>query len=133
MSAREPSYGCGRIRPRCSGAPVRISVCHCLECRKRARSAFGAQARFLKANVETWGEPSAFARRGGDGSIATFRFCANCGSTVWRKADSDEERIAVAIGAFANPAFPQPRFSVSDGRKRARVAFDERLPIEHER
>ena len=40
MTAREASCSCGRIRLRCKGEPVRISVCHCLECQKRTGSAF---------------------------------------------------------------------------------------------
>lgn len=132
MTAREASCSCGAIRARCSGEPVRISICHCLECQKRSGSAFAAQARFPRDNVEVFGAPSTFSRKGDEGSIATFRFCSNCGSTVWYSIDNDPDRIAVALGAFADPSFPPPRFSVYEERKHAFVAFNEIAPIQHD-
>lgn len=132
MTAREASCSCGRIRLRCKGEPVRISVCHCLDCQKRTGSAFAAQARFPRDSVEVFGEPSTYARKGDEGSVATFRFCGNCGATVWYTNDTDSANIAVALGAFADPSFPQPRFSVYEERKHAWVAFREAEPISHE-
>jgi hypothetical protein len=133
MSAREASCSCGRIRLRCFGEPVRVSVCHCLECQKRTGSAFGAQARFPADKVEfVAGEPALYARTGDEGSAVTFRFCPRCGSTVWYTIDNDPGRIAVTLGAFADPSFPPPRFSVYEERKHAWLAFNEREPLEHD-
>ena len=132
MTVRDASCSCGMVRARCTGEPVRISVCHCLECQKRSGSAFAAQARFPQENVEVFGEPLTYARKGDEGSVATFRFCGKCGSTVWYEIDADPGRIAVTLGAFADPAFPQPRFSVYEERKHAWVAFNEAAPIEHD-
>lgn len=132
MIAREASCSCGKIRARCKGEPVRISVCHCLECQKRTGSAFGAQARFPRENVEVSGEPSTFTRKGDEGSVATFRFCGHCGTTVWYATDDQPDIIAVTLGAFADPSFPPPRFSVYEERKHAFVAFNEVEPIKHD-
>lgn len=133
MIVREASCSCGNIRVRCKGEPVRISVCHCIECQRRTGSVFSAQARFLKENVElVFGNPRIFERVGDDGGRITQRFCGDCGTTVWYTIDNDRERIAVALGAFADPAFPQPRFSVYEERKHAWVAFNEREPMEHD-
>ena len=42
MTSRHIAAGaCGQLRVTCEGEPVRISVCHCLEC-QRTDSAFGA-------------------------------------------------------------------------------------------
>lgn len=132
MIVREAACSCGNIRVRCKGDPVRISVCHRLECQRRTGSAFSAQARFLKENVEfPGGEPSTFVRVGDEGGKATFRFCPRCGSTVWCETGAEPDRIAVTLGAFADPAFPPPRVSVYEERKHAWVAFNEREPIEH--
>lgn len=132
MIVREASCSCGNIRVRCKGDPVRISVCHCLECQKRTGGAFSAQARFPKGDVVfISGTPRIYERTGDEGGKITQRFCGDCGVTVWYTIDADPERIAVALGAFADPAFPQPRFSVYEERKHAWVAFNEREPIEH--
>lgn len=131
MNSREASCSCGSIRLRCKGEPVRISVCHCLECQKRTGSAFAGQARFPRDNVEFLsGEPTEFDRIGDAGSVATFRFCPKCGSTVWYTNDSQPDSIAVTLGSFADPSFPPPRFSVYEERKHEWVELKELAPIE---
>ena len=133
MRVREASCSCGDIHLRCKGDPVRVSVCHCLECQKRTGSAFGAQARFPREDVKfAAGEPSTYARKGDEGSVATFRFCTNCGSTVWYTNDTDTANVAVTLGAFADPSFPAPRFSVYEERKHGWVAFNETALIKHD-
>ncbi len=132
MTTREASCSCGRISLRCRGEPVRISVCHCLACQKRTGSAFAAQARFPRENVEFLeGDPSPYIRVGDSGDTATFRFCGNCGSTVWYTTESQPDLVAVTLGAFADPAFPPPRFSVYEERQHAWVALKEIAPIDH--
>lgn len=132
MTPREASCSCGEIRLRCAGEPVRISVCHCLDCQKRTGSAFGAQARLRTEDVEFLsGEPSLYVRRADSGRTISFRFCANCGSTVWYGIDDQPELVAVTLGAFADPSFPQPRFSVYEERKHGWIDFIEKEPIDH--
>ena len=43
---RTATCQCGQLAVACEGDPVRISVCHCLDCQKRSGSSFAAQARF---------------------------------------------------------------------------------------
>ncbi len=118
MTIREASCCCGAIRLRCAGEPVRVSVCHCLECQRRTGSAFAAQARFARKDVEfISGAPSTFVHKGDSGSTSTRRFCPACGSTVWWSPDAEPDRIYVATGAFADPGFPPPRVSVYSERK----------------
>ena len=42
MTTRTATCSCGQLRLACEGEPVRISICHCLECQKRTGSIFGA-------------------------------------------------------------------------------------------
>lgn len=99
------------------GEPVRISVCHCLNCQKRSGSSFAAQARWPDADVTISGDASEWTATGESGSTATFRFCPVCGSTVVYRVDSMSGVTAIAIGAFADPSFPPPQYSVYEGRK----------------
>lgn len=47
----------------------------------------------------------------------TFHFCPVCGSTVYYAvAGHDEESVAIPVGAFAEPNFPAPTFSVHEER-----------------
>ncbi len=46
MVTREAHCSCGQLRLTCEGEPVRISICHCLECQRRTGSVFGTQRAF---------------------------------------------------------------------------------------
>ena len=46
MTTHTASCRCGQLRATATGEPVRVSVCHCLNCKRRSGSAFAAQVRF---------------------------------------------------------------------------------------
>ena len=116
MSTRVASCSCGQLKAEVTGEPVRVSVCHCLACQRRTGSVFGAQARFPREAVTTSGQGTEFVRVGDEGTRITFTFCPVCGSTVFYALASREEVIAIPVGAFADPAFPAPAFSVYEER-----------------
>jgi hypothetical protein len=130
MTTRQASCCCGQLRLTCEGEPVRISICHCLECQRRTGSAFGTQARFRREQVTMEGRAAAFARIGDSGNPITFRFCPDCGSTVSWTLSTLPEVIAVAVGAFADPGFPAPRVSVYERRRHPWVAVPDTV-VEH--
>jgi len=68
-------------------------------------------------------------RVGDEGSKIAFNFCPVCGSTVHYQIDGIEEAVAIPIGAFAEPDFPAPTFSVYEERKHSWVTLPEN--IEH--
>jgi hypothetical protein len=126
---RHASCQCGQLTIDCEGEPVRLSMCHCLDCQKRTGSAFGIQARFPRDAVTSAGRAGAYSRVGDSGGRGTMRFCPDCGSTVWWEADGIPGYVTVAVGAFADPNFPPPKVSVYGERKHAWVAIPE--SIEH--
>jgi len=103
------------------GEPVRVSVCHCLECQKRSGSAFAVQARWPVEQVTLTGAWTEWSRTGESGAVATYRFCATCGSTVTYVNGHMPGVVAVPVGAFADPAFPAPGYSVWQERMHAWV------------
>ncbi|MEJ1970652.1 MAG: GFA family protein [Rhizomicrobium sp.] len=122
MSTRTATCSCGQLRVACEGEPVRVSMCHCLECQKRTGSTYGVQARWPAAQAVIDGRSSRFVRTGDEGNVATFHFCPDCGSTVYYQFDAIPDVVAVAVGNFADPAFPSPTFSVYEDRRHAWVA-----------
>ena len=122
MTIREAVCSCGKVRVTCRGEPVRISMCHCLACQRRTGSAFAAQARFDPAHVRIEGDSREWRRTTDAGNVTVYHFCPECGSTVWYQGGPLPEAIAIPVGAFADPAFPAPRFSVWEKRKHDWVA-----------
>ena len=125
MTTRTASCSCGQLRVTTEGEPVRISMCHCLECQRRTGSAFGAQSRFPRERVKMEGKATKWTRTGDDGGELTFSFCPTCGTTVYYVVKDQPELIAVTLGAFADPTFPAPRFSVYETRKHPWVSVPE--------
>lgn len=121
-TVRTAVCSCGRLRAACTGDPVRLSMCHCLECQKRTGSPFGVQARFPHAQVRIEGAVREYARTGEEGNVITFRFCPTCGATLYWTMSTQPDLIAVAVGNFADPAFPAPNVSVFEKHRHAWVA-----------
>jgi hypothetical protein len=94
-----------------------VSVCHCLDCQRRSGSTFAVQARWPDGQVQLAGAFSEWSTTGESGALATFRFCATCGSTVVYASAGMPGLTAVAVGAFADPSFPPPEYSVYEERK----------------
>ena len=123
MTTRIASCSCGQLGVEVTGEPLRISVCHCLACQRRTGSVFGMQARFHRAGATFRGTSNSYVRVGDSGGRATFHFCPTCGSTVHYAIDDQPELVAVPVGAFADPGFPAPAFSVYEERKHAWVSM----------
>jgi hypothetical protein len=121
MPTRVATCSCGQLSVTVSEEPLRISICHCLACQRRTGSVFGAQARFRAEAVEVTGESHEYVRVGDEGNHIAFRFCPQCGATVYWGFKGYEDFVVVAVGAFAEPEFPAPTVSVYENRKHAWV------------
>lgn len=119
MTDRQATCSCGKLLVRTRGEPVRVSICHCFACQKRTGSVFGTQARFASDAVTIEGQGKEYVRVAESGHAARFQFCAECGSTVFWQADALPGFTTVAIGAFADPDFPQARVSVYEEHQHA--------------
>ncbi|NUQ18458.1 MAG: GFA family protein [Sphingomonas sp.] len=122
MTDRTASCRCGQLRVTVTGEPVRVSVCHCLNCKKRSGSAFAVQARWPSAQVQIDGASNTFVKVADSGNRATFHFCPDCGSDVYYEIDGKfdhkfNDLIAIPLGTFDNPSFATPAYSVWESRK----------------
>jgi hypothetical protein len=118
MTARTASCRCGQLKATLTGDPVRVSVCHCLNCKKRSGSAFAVQARWPKAQVTIDGQSKTFVKVADSGNRGTFHFCPECGSDVYYEIDGKfDDLVAIPVGAFDDPWFARPLFSVWEQRK----------------
>ena len=111
MTTRRAECSCGQLAAICEGEPVRVSVCHCLDCKRRTGSAFSNNARFPEDKVSFAGSAKTFTRIGDAGGRVTYSFCPECGTTVHYRIDTQPGLIAIPVGAFADLNFPQPFLS----------------------
>ena len=107
---------CGQLHAAVAGDPIRVSLCNCLACQRRTGSAFGLQSRFTSAQVQLAGRSHEYLRVSDDGEQRLFRFCPDCGATVYFSEPHRPEAIAIPLGAFADPMFPAPSISIYEDR-----------------
>ena len=89
---------CGDVRIVATGAPNRIGLCHCLDCRKHHGALFYAAAIFPQEAVTIAGETRDYAGR---------HFCPRCGSSVFARAGDEVE---VHLGALDAPDMFTPTY-----------------------
>lgn len=118
MTTRTASCRCGQFKAVVTGDPVRVSVCHCLACKKRSGSAFASQARWPTERVAVEGQSRSWVGTADSGNRITFHFCPECGSDVHYEIEGKfDGLVAIPLGAFDDPYFASPNFSVWEHRK----------------
>ena len=91
---------CGAVRLIATGAPDRVGLCHCLDCRKHHGALFFAAAIFPAAAVTVTGETRAYKGR---------HFCPACGSSVFARWGDE---IEVHLGALDVPDAFTPTYEL---------------------
>jgi hypothetical protein len=77
---------------------------------------FSVQTKFPSDDVSSQGVATEYVRTGDGGAKITFRFCPQCGSTVYYTIDCFPGWIVIPVGAFADSTFPAPTYSVYEER-----------------
>lgn len=104
---------CGALEARCSGAPWRVSLCHCFACKARTGSDFSLNATFAEEQVELSGTAREYERRSEEGERWVRQaFCPVCGTTVWYRIEARPGSISIAAGCFGTADFPPPAVEV---------------------
>jgi len=108
---------CGALSATCRGAPVRVSICHCLDCKRRSGSAFAYTATYEAGQVSTRGDHGTYRRTGDEGRWADFHFCRLCGTSVFYEIEVRPGMVSVPAGGFADRDFPEPSVEVFGERR----------------
>lgn len=91
MGQAQGGCRCGAVRMIASGAPYRVGVCHCLDCRKFHGAPFCVAAICADAAVLVTGATQHIDNR---------HFCPTCGSPVFSRSDDE---IEISLGCFDEP------------------------------
>ncbi len=103
---------CGALQATVRGQPEWVNVCRCRACQRRTGSVLHTGAYFRCTQVDIGGVSKIFARGADSGYEIHFHFCPQCGSNVYWQASRFSHHYGIAVGAFADPTFPLPSFSV---------------------
>lgn len=115
---------CGALSLTLPGPSSLVAVCHCEACQRRTGSVFGMGAYYPPEAVQVSGAVKLFSRTGASGGRLTFRFCPECGSTVFWTATVYPDLTGVAVGAIADPDYPPPSHSIHERSKHTWVSID---------
>lgn len=105
---------CGAIRYRATGAPLRIGICHCSQCRRETGSALPAFVTWPQDRFEMIkGKPAGIRVS----TIATREFCRDCGSPLFWRADTGPN-ITVYLGSLDDAeTMPKPSYQLWTERR----------------
>lgn len=78
---------CGQVQLSVRGEPLRVGICHCMDCRKESGSAFTFYGIWPADQFECRGETSAFQGRS---------FCPHCGARVF-SVDAREAEVKLGL------------------------------------
>jgi hypothetical protein len=113
---------CGDVRLAASGAPDRVGICHCLNCRKHHGALFYAAAIFPEDAVTIEGEVRDYRGR---------HFCPRCGSSVFARTGNE---IEVHLGTLDAPNQLIPGYELWTVRRETWLPpFETMTHYEHDR
>ncbi len=91
MTDHSGSCLCGAVTLSAQGAPDRVGLCHCRDCRKHHGALFHASAVFQEQVVTVQGETNSYQGR---------HFCPRCGSSVYSCSPGE---IELHLGILDQP------------------------------
>jgi hypothetical protein len=119
---------CGAARFRVKGAPRRVSICHCMTCRRVHGSAFGAYAMFARTDVELFGTTRVWQ----SSSQGRRHFCEVCGSVAFMEYLGLDE-IDLPLGAFDRTGLYEPTYELWCCRREPWLSGDGRTEYRQDR
>jgi len=128
MVSRTGACTCGALKVTTEGEPSLVLVCNCTLCQRRTGSVFGVSAYFPKNSVRVSGQAKLFTRGSDSGRKGSCYFCPECGTTLFWDAEARPSLRGVAVGCFADPAFPPPQQVNWAVHQHPWVRFPDELP-----
>lgn len=105
MARHAGGCACGQLRVIADGQPLRVGICHCLDCRKHHGAPFYAAAIFPARAVEVTGAVQDYRGRA---------FCPTCGGSVFARTGDEVE---LHLGALDEPGRFAPDYECWTSRR----------------
>lgn len=93
---------CRKVRYSLSGAPLRVTICHCEWCQRRIGSAFGVEIVFEKTQVTFATNSVSVYRQLSDesGRWVDQHFCSSCGSNIGLTLEAVPSIQSISAGSL---------------------------------
>lgn len=120
---------CGAVRFRVNAPARRVSICHCMTCRRIHGNVFAGYAMYARDAVQFSGRTQAWQSSPG----ARRHFCPVCGSVAFMEYLGSDE-LDVPLGAFDEVGIHEPTYELWSRHKEpwlpkgVRTEYDEDRP-----
>lgn len=115
---------CGAIRFHTNAAPLTVSYCHCVDCRRATGAPVAAFAAFEEKAVQF--SPND-GRRASVNAGVMRSFCPDCGSPIASRFDYLPGQVYIAVGILDHPDDHAPRLHSYESQRITWLHLDDRL------
>src|SRR5580704_7687509 len=119
---------CGSIRYVCSGAPVAMLNCHCLDCQRSSGAPFASGFIVRVSDMAVTGTPKTYSVCADSGSLAIRSFCSDCGSPLFTRGEVAPEVMSVRFPTLDNPSEFQPMLDIWTSRAQPWACLSQAIP-----
>ncbi len=107
--ARSGGCVCGAVRFTATGAPLRVTICHCTWCQRRTGTAFGTELVYESGQVAMSGEAARYRHNSDEsGRWLDMEFCRVCGTNLGFTLELAPGLRTLPAGAFDDPDWITP-------------------------
>lgn len=132
-TVRHGRCDCGGLRFTARGEPVHVHACTCTQCQRSTGSVMSSSAWFTEAAVTVEGDYTLHHHRGSEHPDRYRCFCPTCGTGRFFKSGAAfPGTIGFAVGSFADPDFPPPRYVLYWGNRPTWLGQPESVPVRAE-
>lgn len=99
---------CGGVTYAITGAPIRVTGCHCMECQRQSGSAFGLALWVRPDDLRVTGAVKRHTRIADSGRPITGVFCPDCGVRLYNIPSYDEDVFLLKPGTLDDTSWLRP-------------------------
>ncbi len=119
---------CGSIRYVCTGAPLAMVNCHCVDCQRSSGAPFASGVIVATGDLEISGTPATHTGRAGSGNLAVRSFCGACGSPLFARGEPDKGFVSIRFPTLDDQSRFRPMLDIWTCSAQPWVCLDAAIP-----
>jgi hypothetical protein len=102
--------------------------CHCRDCQLSSGAPFASGFIVMSADIEVDGSPASYSVRASSGRQATRSFCADCGTPLFTRSESNPQFTSVRFPSLDDVSTFAPMLDIWTSSAQSWVCLDDNLP-----